>query len=54
MLQQIEGEIGVQLDAHALNEKPDLELVSKFSRTKREVRIHLMSCGVWEDLEKRR
>jgi len=48
IFQKIEEEIGVTIDAHEMNEKPDLELVSKFNRTKREVKIHLMSCGVME------
>lgn len=54
VFQTIEKEIGVTIEAHELNEKPDLELVSKFRRTKREVKIHLMSCGVLDELEKRR
>lgn len=42
------------MEAHELNEKPDLELNSRFSRMKREVKIHLMSCGVLDELDKRR
>ena len=44
----------MEINAHDLNEKPELDLVSKFNRTKREVKIHLMSCGVMEELEKKR
>lgn len=54
MFQQIEAEVGVRMEAHSLNDKPDLELNSRFNRTKREVKIHLMSCGVMDELEKRR
>lgn len=54
MFQQIEEEIGVKMEAHPLNDKPDLELNSRFSRMKREVKIHLMSCGVMDELERRR
>jgi ATP-dependent RNA helicase DDX49/DBP8 len=54
IFQTIEQQVGTTITAHDLNEKPDLELVSKFNRAKREVKIHLMSCGVLEELEKRR
>lgn len=54
MLQEIEGQVGVRMEAHELNDKPDLELNSKFSRTKREVKIDLMSCGVLDELDRRR
>lgn len=31
-----------------------MEKNSRFNRMKREVKIHLMSCGVLDELEKRR
>jgi hypothetical protein len=35
MFQAIEEEIGVKMEAHELNDKPDLELNSRFNRMKR-------------------
>lgn len=35
MFKQIEEEIGVKVDEHELSDKPDLDLVSTFNKTKR-------------------